>query len=92
MTLLLVFFVLMFSMSTVETERFEEMLSSLQTAFGDGGRRNAIIELTDNAQQLAATNDAELTTKTLPPTPAQTLEREGSSTPSISSISSSSIV
>lgn len=84
MTLLLVFFVLLFSMSTVETERFEEMLSSLQTAFGDGGKRNAIIELTDNAQQLAATNDAELTTKTLPPAPAQTLEREGSSTPSIS--------
>jgi len=59
MTLLLVFFVLLFSMSTVETERFEQMLTSLQMAFGDGGTRNAIIELPNNAQKLAPATDAE---------------------------------
>lgn len=72
MTLLLVFFVLLFSMSTVESERFEQMLVSLQSAFGDGGTSNAIIELPHDMQKLVPSSDAELTTKQLPPNPAAT--------------------
>jgi len=84
MTLLLVFFVLLFSMSTVEAERFEQMLSSLQTSFGDGGSSNAIIEMPHSAQKLTPTTDAELSTEPLPPNAPITPQNEESATPSIS--------
>jgi len=49
MTLLLVFFVLMFSLSSVESERFEKTIRSLNQAFqGDDGA-NSIIDLPHNA-------------------------------------------
>lgn len=84
MTLLLVFFVLLFSMSTVENERFARMLVSLKTSFGNQGATNAIIELPRDAPQKVPNRDAELTTEPQPPEPAVTPRREESATPRIS--------
>lgn len=51
MTLLLVFFVLLFSMSNVEKERFAEAVKSFQTAFqrAVSGAPNSIVPLEHNA-------------------------------------------
>lgn len=84
MTLLLVFFVLMFSMSTVESDRFQMMLTSLQMAFGDSGNANSLIEFPHRAQKLTPATDAEITTKPLPPKPPKTPDQPDSATPTIS--------
>lgn len=49
MTLLLVFFVLMFSLSSIEAERFEAAVRSLNMAFEGGSGANSIIDLPHEA-------------------------------------------
>lgn len=49
MTLLLVFFILLFSLSSVETERFEQTVRALNEAFQGTAGANSIIELPHEA-------------------------------------------
>jgi chemotaxis protein MotB len=66
MTLLLVFFVLLFSMSNVEKERFAEAVKSFQTAFqrAVSGAPNSIVPLEHNAP---TTRDTDINDSPLQP-------------------------
>ncbi len=48
-TLLLVFFVLLFTMSSVEAEKFAQAMKSIHMSLEDGGMSNSLVELTVDA-------------------------------------------
>lgn len=48
-TLLLVFFVLLFTMSSVEIEQFEKAMKSIHASLQDGGMSNSMVQLKVNA-------------------------------------------
>jgi chemotaxis protein MotB len=81
-TLLLVFFVLLFTMSNVEIDRFEEVMQSIQTNLGESGASNSLIEMEHDVQKKIPTDlDTEIDITPPKPQSKETPEEEAADDP-----------
>ncbi len=69
-TLLLVFFILLFTMSSVEIERFQVVMQSIQSSLGQAGTNNSVIPQPNQALMKVPLNDE------IDPTPAKPIAKQ----------------